>query len=111
MASEKKYPVRMICDDAGNESAGLNLVICKRIAAEPVFKGKSHEEIAEEYIKRAAAEDPDLEATFEIDHSKGLFIAQRLPETTNAAERKRIVDQLNAKGFDAEIRKVGDIKK
>ncbi len=111
MASEKKYPVAMKRDEHGNESAALDTTVFRTIAAEPAFRNKKYKEIAEEYIKRAQAEDPEFDKTFELDPEQGLFMGRRLPETATAEERQRIVDELKAKGYDAEIRMVGDVKK
>ncbi len=111
MASEKKYPALIKRDEHGNESAALNTAVLLTIATEPAFRNKKYKEIAAEYIKRAQAEDPEFDKTFELDPKQGLFMGARLPETTTAEERQRIVDELKAKGYDAEIRMVGDIKK
>ncbi len=109
MASDKKYPVVIKRDAAGNENAALDTAILMAIAAEPAFKDKKYREIAQEYIRRTAAEDPDFDQEFEVDPQRGVFMGAKLPQGTTEAERKRIVDELRAKGHDAEIMEMQEV--
>jgi hypothetical protein len=66
MASEKKYPVEITRDADGNEQAALNSAVCEAIASEDAFKDKPLSVIAAEYVRRAKAEDPDMDAAFQL---------------------------------------------
>ena len=110
MASEKKYPIRIAIDNDGNESVVMDPTTCRSIAAEPAFQDKKYKEIATEYLKRAAAEDPDIAKIIELDADREIFLGAQLSASTTKQEIDRIVNELKAKGYDAEIRMMGDAK-
>jgi hypothetical protein len=101
MASEKKYPVEITRDADGNEQAALNSAVCEVIASEDAFKDKPLSVIAAEYVRRAKAEDRDMDAAFQL---QAFSLGASLPRDITGADLQKIVDELKAKGYNAEIR-------
>jgi hypothetical protein len=104
MASEKKYPVEITRDADGNEQAALNSAVCEAIASEDAFKDKPLSVIAAEYVRRAKAEDPDMDAAFQLDPKQAFSLGASLPRDITGADLQKVVDELKAKGYNAGIR-------
>jgi hypothetical protein len=102
----KTYPVSVFCDEAGNNNLRFDTLALLAIGKEAGFEGLSIKNLAQEYMKRAAVEDPDLDSSLKIDSSMGIFLAMALSPSLTREERESVVQSLQSQGYDAQCREL-----
>jgi hypothetical protein len=100
------YPVTVCADGNGSRSLRFDMQALLAIGKEAGFEGRTMKELAQEYMKRAAAEDPHVNNSTQLDSSMGLFLAVPLPRTLSPEEREGVLQDLQSKGYDAEVREL-----
>jgi hypothetical protein len=102
----KGVPVTVCSDDSGSKSLRFDTEALLAIGTEAGFKGRTIKELAQEDMERAAAVDPDLDSSMQLDASMDIILAVPLPRTLSPEERAAVLHDLQSQGHEAEVREL-----